>query len=607
MRSRISGLAGLAGSAMVVATIALAPPLHAAGRLLVGVDRDDDDRSGVADRDEMRPPVGPGVVTLARLATGAPVSLRGPVRIVLDGRVAAPPTRALPGATLAVQGLAPGRADVDAGAKSFAVSVIEVRAFDGAGDEIDPVRSATSIERRPPEPAPSDVTSASDDLDAVRFVLIGVGDDLPAAVTIVSRAPSGAAVDALTEVGLISARCPAGVAAELSCGTTPPLRAVADDVDKNHPLVRDRSVKAELGGALVVVAEGSELTGLRVAGPRKTPIGPVERFRARVRMTLIRTRRDGPPPLGTDVASATAAGRAELKRANALWGACGIGFGPPAELDVRVVDPPPPHLLALGCDLGLPASGGSIRLRVLGRDVAVPIPAGARPARAARLVAEAIARAVPGVEPKVSDNSAIGDGAGATADVSVRRSDGELVALAPPAAGPVSTDRTLTACIGEVHLEDGLSHFGDVDAVAGTVEERTLLKAIDDGDPTTIEVVVLPAFAGGGRIGESFIFGDGGAIRNVVIEDRASVRADRASFGLAHELGHVLLDEPGHPDDYGVDTPTRLMDADSANATAFGPRRLLTSECARAVRQSGPGAPAPLLVPWPLMALGKER
>src|SRR5262249_53537391 len=111
----------------------------------------------------------------------------------------------------------------------------------------------------------------------------------------------------------------------------------------------------------------------------------------------------------------------------------------------------------------------------------------------------------------------------------------------------------------------------------------------------------------GGRIGESFIYADRGALRDVLIEDRAGLRVDRASFALAHELGHILLDDPGHPDDFGADTPTRLMDADAANASAWGPRRLLGDECARALRQSGPGAPWPLLRPWPLGPLRFTR
>jgi hypothetical protein len=89
-------------------------------------------------------------------------------------------------------------------------------------------------------------------------------------------------------------------------------------------------------------------------------------------------------------------------------------------------------------------------------------------------------------------------------------------------------------------------------------------------------------------------------MRNVVIIDRAGVRARRTSLTLAHELGHVILDEPGHPDDYGVDTPTLLMDSDASDASPFGPRRLPSDDCARAVRQSGPGARTPILTVWKL-------
>jgi len=212
-----------------------------------------------------------------------------------------------------------------------------------------------------------------------------------------------------------------------------------------------------------------------------------------------------------------------------------------------------------------------------------------------------------GFSARVSDNAAIAAGANGASDVLVRRRDGALALLEPPASGTVSTDPTMTACIGGVDLDDGLQHFGDIDAISGTVEERALIKAFDDNDPTTIEVLLVPSFAGGGRIGESFISADGGAVRNTVIEDRAGIRADRASSALSHELGHVLLDEPGHPDDFGLDTPTRLMDADAANPSAYGPRRLLVDECVRALRQSGPDALVPLLTAWPLAPIGAAR
>jgi hypothetical protein len=183
--------------------------------------------------------------------------------------------------------------------------------------------------------------------------------------------------------------------------------------------------------------------------------------------------------------------------------------------------------------------------------------------------------------------------------VAISRRDGQLANVELLS----STDATLSVSIGAVDLTDGLQHFGDTDSVAGTLEERALVKAVDDGDPRTIQLIVVPFFAGGGRIGESFIASDGSSMRNVVIIDRAGVRARRTSFTLAHELGHVILDEPGHPDDYGVDTPTQLMDSDASDSSPFGPRRLTVDECGRAIRQSGPSARLPLLTEWKLTAM----
>jgi hypothetical protein len=62
----------------------------------------------------------------------------------------------------------------------------------------------------------------------------------------------------------------------------------------------------------------------------------------------------------------------------------------------------------------------------------------------------------------------------------------------------------------------------------------------------------------------------------------------------------VLLDMPGHPDDFGVDRPWVLMDADAADASIFGPRRLSIQDCERALVQSGPRSALPILEPWPL-------
>ena len=77
-------------------------------------------------------------------------------------------------------------------------------------------------------------------------------------------------------------------------------------------------------------------------------------------------------------------------------------------------------------------------------------------------------------------------------------------------------------CLGEVDLGNGLAHFVESDATAGTLEERALVKAFDDGDPATIDVFIVPSFDQSGRIGESFIADDGAAIQNTVIIDRAA-------------------------------------------------------------------------------------
>jgi hypothetical protein len=484
------------------------------------------------------------------------------------------------GASLAL----PGAASAD----------VSVAVLDAWGKSVDMSRSNASIERTPPERYADGPSSTPSDPDAIRFVVSGRAGELPTSLVIVASDVEGAEIDRL-EIATSEGPCPANLGP--ACRATTLVRTVADDIDRSHPLVKERSVRAEVGGKLAV-SLGGHVSAIRVGGPRMTPVGPIGRLRGRLRLIVVRDRAKGELPFGVDEAGAKLLARRQLGLANALWGQCGISFGPESEADIRIVDPPPTHLVALGCDAGLPASGGEIRLRIDGHDVKAELRPQMTPRAAARAVARAVEQA--GFVARVSENARIEPGADRTVDVLVRRKDGQYPLLERPSDGRVTTDATMTACLGGVDLSDGLDHFVDVDAPAGTVEERALVKAFEDGDPSIIKVFMIPAFAGGGRIGESFIYADRSSVRNVVIEDRAGIRADRASFALAHELGHILLDMPGHPDDYGVDLPTLLMDSDAADPSAFGPRRLTLGECARAYRQSGPRAPVPLLSAWPL-------
>ncbi|HTJ83024.1 MAG TPA: hypothetical protein VL400_14990 [Polyangiaceae bacterium] len=439
--------------------------------------------------------------------------------------------------------------------------------------------------------------------ESVRVVAIGSAA-LPKTVSLTTLpAPDSegrrSVLDALSGLALSPSACPAWVDAGKLCASTATIQLVPDELDRRHPLLDGRALVGEAGGTMVASADGAAETTVKVGVT-------AGRFRARLRVHLVRMIPAGPAPIGRDDADAARLVRDEVARASRLWGVCGISLGPSAETVIEVVDPPPPSLVAVGCEGGtLAARGGAVRLRVDGQEVAVDVARGTSPRGAARVVAAAIEKK--GFQASVSDNAVVHAATFATSDILVRRRNGQLATVSAPKSGPVSTDAALDVCIGRVSLEDGLSHFSDADAISGTLEERSMIKALEDGDPSTLDVFVVPSFGGDARIGESFIFADESAIKDVVIEDRAGFRAHRASFTLAHEIGHVLLDQPGHPDDFGSDTPTSLMDADAMSPTAFGPRRLSVDECARAVRESGPGSGSDLLVRVPPNAANVSR
>lgn len=555
--------------------------------LNVLVDRDDDDDDGAPDFESARPSRDAlsdvvWVTTRRRTLTGVDGSS---VRLIVDGKpIAADRARGLALGRFGVQGIAPGVTRLRLAGAELEIRVLDLLALDGTGASVDFARSHAALSRSLPiDPG---------DLEALSFVVAGPAGLLPRWVHVSSFKPDRSPLDTLGDLTLKPRPCPGAVPSEVACATTEPVRAAGDVVDRSHPEAFLHSVLGEVGGRLLI-GVGEATASLRVGGPRS--LGG--RLRGKLRVRLVRISPGGEPPVGGDDAGALAVARAELRTANALWGQCGVVFGSEPELDVAVVDPPGAHLVAIGCDLGTPASGGELALTVDAREIRVATRPGQTPTAVAANLAEALRRA--GFRAAVSPNALTAPSALRSVDVIVRRKNGALASVAP-LGDRASSDPTLGVCIGGVELSDGLSHFSDFDAAAGTLEERSLLRAFDDGDPTTLEVLVVPAFARAGRIGESFIFGEGAAVQNAVIVDRAGVRAGARSFAVAHELGHILLDLPGHPDDYGVDRPSLLMDADATDPSVFGPRRLTLADCERAVRQSGPGAPVPLLKAWPL-------
>jgi hypothetical protein len=578
-------------------------------------DRDDDDADGRPDGEEQDLPPATHVdfVPLDARLVGAVlevVSGGEHARIVLRKNGVFPWGRAIPEPGW-LQGLSPGRVELVARTVKKTLRVIvDVRGIDlrdGAEETVDMARSHASLERTPPMRMEGPPDAPYGDPDALRVIWVapddGPGLDDGREIAVESVSALGARVDALPRLALRSSACTRAYPG-MRCWVSAPLRLVTDDVDRNHPLVAERSIEAEVGGAIVLRAAGHKAQMIRVLGPRSSPVGPIGRLRATLRPFVVRVTPGGAPAIGgTDVGAVNAL-RAEIASAASIWGQCGLTLGDPRTQEVKLVDPPPSHLVSFGDDLGIASSGGEVRVRADGKALTVATSAGEPPDRVAFELARVAERV--GLVAVVSPNARIGPALAASVDVSLRRRDGTLVAVEPAPGFPVSTDATLSVRIGSVDLADGLQHFTDMDAMAGTLEERTLLKAFDDGNPATIEVVVVPLFAGGGRIGESFIGSDLSSVRNVVLLDRAGIRARKSSLTLAHELGHVLMDLPGHPDDYGVDTPTLLMDSDAADASPFGPRRISLDECARVIRQAGPKSRVPLLVDAPVGPLPPE-
>lgn len=572
-------------------------------RVTLIADRDDDDLDDKADglADFVTPAARVDLVALDARYAGATLTATAGAeraRVVARGKPVAWGEKIPAGAML--QGIAPGHVSVRVkqGPREWnlAIDVHGVGARDGSKKPVDLTTDRASLERTPPARVDlDDADRAVDDPDALRVLTTSPEGTSVGAISVDSLSADGVSLDVLRDVKLSPVPCDKDAEGSLSCMASAPIRLVVDDVDRSHPIVVSRSVRAEVGGAIVVRDEtGRKLQAIRVAGPRASSVGAIGRHRLTIHPVVMRLTAGGAPAVGGTDAGAIASIRQELALASATWGQCGISFGPVSQMDVKVVNPPPPYLVAIGDDVGLPASGGEIRLRIDGKPTIVTTKKGWSTRQVALELQRMAERT--GAKATISENARISPGAAPSVDVAMRRADGQFASVELVS----SSDATLSVNVGAVDLTDGLQHFGDTDSVAGTLEERALVKAVDDGDPRTVELIVIPFFSGGGRIGESFIASDGSSMRNVVIIDRAGVRARRTSLTLAHELGHVILDEPGHPDDYGVDTPTLLMDSDAADSSPFGPRRLTVDECARAIRQSGPTARLPLLQEWKL-------
>ncbi len=580
---------------------------------LLGLDDDDDDDDGVPDLAQAR--VDPGVdnevvrVTVRGGATGAVMAeVSGGVRLVVDGvRVARAAVPAVGGvATVALVGVEASARDgdarlvVQAGGLRHAVALTVADGVFVRGDlgVVWPHRDAAGVSQRvthdPSLPRRATWAQTSDDPDNLRAEVWDPGAGEGAGVTLESYG-SGASVG-------VAAGARRGVLASLRLerpsaahpGRSGFVRLVADDIDLRAPGVEGQTLRVGLRDRVRLRYRrpglAGELTHDLAVGRPGNEEGPRAARSMRWRVTVLRDRPaalGGRPVVGDDEAGALRIARRQVALGNEIYAQCAMVVGDPDQAEVGVIDPPPPALLAVGDDDGMrAAAGGEVRLRVNGRPVGpVRVGAGWSPLDTALALSRALHAA--GFAARVTENARADYGHTGSVDLVVRDARGQLVTLSPPPSGPLSTDRRQRVQIGSVDLSDGLTEFNNLTSASGTLEERSLLKAVMDDDPSSIEIYIINRFGGGTRIGEAFVEGDRGAMVNALFLDRVGILAEREAWTQSHEVGHILLNQPWHPDNMGPDRPWLLMDADASLGAVTGPKRLTEAECARIRVESG--------------------
>lgn len=376
------------------------------------------------------------------------------------------------------------------------------------------------------------------------------------------------------------------------------VRLVADGTDLSAPDVGFQLLRAQLTDRIVITVPGvREQVAVLPVGSSGSGLSARDVLRGRLRILVLRAGRGTVPVLGASDGEAMELARRQVEIANEIWAQCFVDFGAPESTEVHVVDPPASALLAVSDLDGLPARGdGAVTLLVEGKRVGpIALTTGALPEQTAQRIARALREL--GYLVTVSINPRADHGAYASADLIVRDRHGALVQLNNDPELPLSSDAQQRVAIGSVDLSDGVTEFDNTISAVGTLEERTLVKLLADADPSTIDVLLVNRFVNRDRQGEAFIEADGSSMANTLIFDRNAVRFERQAWVQAHELGHVLLDEPLHPDNVGPDRPWLLMDSDARQGRVVGPKRLSADECAKVRRRSGPGSYPTLLKP----------
>jgi len=570
----------------------------------IAFDADDDDDDGVADyaqserikSDELR------VLRLRGLDGSAVIRSEGPVRLVVNGAPVASATdrdvvllqatgvseRADDAALVVVHG---GRE------QRIGLTSVGLHWLDAQNQSLLPAQAVLGVsrsithDRSLPREIEPDVTSP--DPENVR---VEVTDVSTKAAVVYAQLSSRDAQSKVTDTLRHLALHRVGDTQRFRSGF---VRLVADATDESAPEVADQVLRVRLRDrvALMLGDPRAPLTQdifVGRAGPLRDERSVL---RGKLRISVLRLATDGESVLGEDAARAERLSREQVVIANEIWSQCFIDFGRPEATEVHIVDPPPPALLAVSDLDGLPAAGdGQIRFMAGDKRIGpIRTTQNASPRQTAEAIVKALNKV--GFSAHLSPNPRTENGADRSCDVIVQNSKGKLVRLSADGRTPLSTDTQQTVQIGRVDLGDGIQEFDNDVSANGTLEERTLVKLLVDRDPETVDVLLINHFVSTERQGEAFIESDDSDMANVLIFDRNAVRYQRQAWVQAHELGHILLDEPFHPDNLGPDRSYLLMDSDARQGRVTGPKRLSEAECKRARRRSGPTGKPTLLRP----------
>jgi hypothetical protein len=579
-------------------------------RAIIALNLDDDDEDGVPDAlaSALRPNARDdeqATVTIELDARGPlHVETRGGVRVIDADSAAVEQTDMAPAQrhTVRLVGVTASEHADDArvlfssgsAAASVSLTVVGVSVLNGENAIVWPHRDAVGVARRITNddslPRRFQWAPGSGDRDDVRAEVWDPGASLAPAVIVESVVVQGEGMFHSGFRRSVLRNVPLQGGAPGIPARTTFVRLVGDATDNNAPGVQGQTLLVALRDRVRVSYRRAGVAGeasvdVRVGRPGSED-SPRAARRANWRMIAMRSSAGGPPVLGASDAGASALLREQVQISNEIYLQCYVSFGPPSQASITIADPPAGTLLAVGDDDGLRARGGEVRFRLAGRSVGpIRTRAGWTPLETAEAIGSALRTM--GIAARVTSNHRTDYATDGSADIQARDARGRAMVFEPEPLAPLSTDPQQHVELGVVDLHDGLEEFQNMNSASGTLEERTLMKTLMDDDPTTIELIVVNRFTRGTRIGEAFVEGDGGAIINSLFLDRTGIAAQREAWTQSHEIGHILLDQPWHPDNLGPDRPWLLMDADASLAAVNGPKRLTTEECDRIRERSG--------------------